>query len=353
MIERFLPKRGNYMDQGNSQLVIRDVPIGIWLLGLLFAGVGIAICLTNGPPLLLGLLFVAVGLGLLLFISASTITADRMTRTLKLVQRSVLRQSRKEMPFSDIAGINVQRRRTSGKGGPTYQLTLLRANGEVVPFASYSSSGWKSKEKKAVRLREFIGIQDNQTPPGILPPELARGSQLHETAGVHWQIQPMTTYSANAPTGGRWHSPDFKTPGTFLFLAQKAEGQSSSGFLASLGSMFIRQALSIHGFQPEDTPGLDRASTLGPLDPALESHFMAYTNSPEAAQRLLNSKVVAQLAAWAGRYPLKQFQSGSNYCQLVVLFGPTGVYAIVMHMLQPSQAHELVALGVALVKETR
>jgi hypothetical protein len=341
------------MQQNDPQLVIRDVPIFQWVFGILFAGVGTLVINQGGPPVFGGI-FAAIGVGFLLFSSVLTITADRMTRTLKLDHRSAVRHTWKQVPFDEIDGINVERRVGGGKRGFTYQLTLLRKDGQVIRFRSSSSSGWKGKERRAGQLREFLGIQDsNRIPAGILPADLARAAEIHETNGVHWRIQPMFTASSSAPTGARWHSPDFKTPGIFLFVAQKAEGQPSGGFLASLGSMFIRQALSLHGFSPEDTPGLERAVTLAPLEPALERHFMAYTNSPSVAHQLLNSRVAAQLANWAARYPLKQLQGGSRCGQLMTLFGPNGVYLATLSLLQPNQAHEIVSLGVELVKSCR
>jgi hypothetical protein len=336
------------MQQNDSELVIRDVPIFQWVFGILFAGVGTLIISQGGPPFFGGI-FEAIGVGFLIFSNILTITASRITQTLKLDYRSALRHTWKQVPFSEIAGINVERK-AGTKGGYTYRLTLLRKDGEVIPFRSSSSSGWKGKERRASQLREFLGIQEsNSLPAGILPAELSRAAEIHETNGVHWQIQPMYTASSSAPTGAHWHSPDFKMPGIFLFVAQKVEGQPSQGFLASLGSMFIRQALSLHGFSPEDTPGLKQAVPLAPLEPALERHFMAYTNSPSSAQQLLNSRVAAQLSDWAARYPLKQLQKGS-YGQLMTLFGPNGVYLATLNLLEPNQAHELASLGVELVK---
>jgi hypothetical protein len=291
--------------------------------------------------------------GFLLFGSVLTITANRTTRTLKLDYRAALRHTWKQVPFNEIAGINVERR-ANAKRGFTYRLTLLQEDGQVIPFRSSSSSGWKMKERRAGQLREFLGIQhSNRTPAGILPAELSQAAEIHETNGVHWRIQPMYTASSSTPSGVRWHSPDFNTPGIFLFVTQKAEGQPSRGFLASMSSLFIRQALSLHGFSPADTPGLEQAAALAPLEPAFESHFMAYTNSPSSAHQLLNSRVAAQLADWARRYPLKQLQSGSGSGQLMTLFGPNGVYLATLNLLQPKQAHEIVSLGVELVKNAR
>ena len=162
-----------------------------------------------------------------------------------------------------------------------------------------------------------------------------------ETDGVHWEIQPTGA--------GRWHSPDFKTPGVFLCLAQKAEGQASGGLLASMGAMIFKKLLSSR-FQPDDAPGLDHAVSFGPLDPALESHFMAFTNAPDAARRLLNSSLATLLSDWARRYPIQQLRQSSAFGSLTVLFGPTGVYLAPTELLQPSQVNELAALGTAVVK---
>jgi len=80
---------------------------------------------------------------------------------------------------------------------------------------------------------------------------------------------------------------------------------------------------------------------------------MAYTSFPAAAHELLNAKVAALLADWAARYPLNPSQRKAGNGQLMTLFGPTGVYLATLNLLQPSQAHELVAMGVELVKSQR
>lgn len=337
------------MQQNDSQLVIREVPIIQWVLGVLFAGTG-TLVITQGGPLVFGGIFAVVGVGFLLFSNVLTITADRLTRALSIDCRSAWRRASKQVPFDEIDGINVERS-TAPKRGIIYRLTLLRKDGEVIPFRTYGSSGWQGKEARAVQLREFLEIQDsNRSPAGVLPEELARAAEVHETNGVHWRIQPMYTASSSAPSGARWHSPDFKTSGVFLFVAQKAEGQSSQGFLASLGSMFIRQALSLHGFSPEDTPGLEQAVPLAPLEPTLDRHFMVYTNALAPAHRLLNPRAAEQLVDWARRYPLKPAQRGMGNGQLMTLFGPSGVCLATLNLSRPDQAHELVSLGVELVK---
>lgn len=323
------------MNRNDSQLVLHDIPIFLWVSSLILAGVGAFIIYKGVRAPAMGLIFVAIGLSALLFSSALTITADRITRTLKLEYRSALRHTLKQVPFDEIDSFNVERSVSRTRG--TYRVVVTRKDGQVIPFRLYFSSGSRGKERQAGQLRDFIGVQAPQS----------HVAEIQETSGVRWQIQPM---AVGGSTGVRWHSPDFKTQGVFLFVAQKAQGQNTGGLLASLGSMFFRQSLSMCGFQADDTPGLDQAATLAPLDPALEPHFMAFTNDPASARQMLNSRAVMPLADWAGRYPLKQFQKGSRFSQLVMLFGPNGVYLVTLNPLQPDQVKELATLGAELVK---
>lgn len=343
------------MNNYDSKLVLRETPFVLWFIALIFAGVGLLMAFEGGAPLVFPLIFIGIGGTLIVTASIVTITADRMTRMLTMEARSILRRKLIEVPFDDIIGINVERSISSGRGARyTYQLKLLRRDGQIVPLQQYSSSGFKRKDKMAIRLREFLGIQDsNRVPSGMIPMELAQFADIHETEGIHWQLQPLMTHGSAAPTGARWLTPDLKTSGIFLFVAQKGEGQSSTGFLAALGKMFLRQAFSAHGFGLEDAPGLDGAVTLQPLDPAIENDFMAYTNSPDAARPLLNSAVVGQMAKWSGRFPLKTAQGGGRYSQLMVLFGPNGVSVATNHLLEPGQIYELISLGVELVKSQK
>src|SRR5690348_13253284 len=128
------------MDNNDSQLVIRDTPIGLWLFGAVFAGMGAFFFFQAGRQAVFTLIFVAIGLGVLLFSSALTITADRLTRTLSLEYRSVLRHNIKQIPFDEIASISVERRtsRNKGRTSYTYRVVLTRKDGQVIPFRSYA-----------------------------------------------------------------------------------------------------------------------------------------------------------------------------------------------------------------------
>jgi hypothetical protein len=64
------------MNRDDSQLVLHDVPILLWLFGLIFAGVGTAIILEGGPPPVVALILFGIGLGFLLFTSVHLVTLN-------------------------------------------------------------------------------------------------------------------------------------------------------------------------------------------------------------------------------------------------------------------------------------
>ena len=342
------------MDDYNLYLVLREYPFGSWFLGILLTAAGGLMLLSTGGMRIMALFF--IGIGLLSFLTANivTVAGDKTTRMLKLESRSMVRHISTEISFDEIIGVNIERAIRSGRGHRFYRVALLKKDGQVVPIQSQNSGGGRKKEKWVIKLREFLGIQDtNRTPSGMIPMELSKYTEIRETDGVLWKLQPLTALNALSPTGVRWISADFKTSGVFLFIAQKGESQSSSGFMASIGKLFLRQLFLAHGFQPDDAPGLEGAATVETLDPTINDLFIAYTNSTELARPLLNSATTMQLLKWAAHYPLKQFQSGGRYSQLIVLFGPNGVSVATNHLLESSQTYELISLGAALVKSQK
>jgi hypothetical protein len=242
---------------------------------------------------------------------------------------------------------------------------LVKQDGSIIPFRNYYSSDFLLKQRRAEKLRTFIGLAEaiDETPIGILraAPQIAQpvierqqealtgnNQQIRETNGVHWQLQSVAMGAAPVT---RWFSPDFKMENGFLYLAQKMAGQQSvgGGFLASIGKTLFRTSMSLYGFTADDTPGMDNADTLTPLDANLEPHFTAFTNDRSAAQQILNPCVAMPLRNWAERYPLRQLQQG-RFGQLIILYSPKGVYIATLNLLQPDQVDEIAALGVELVK---
>jgi len=178
------------MNSSDSRLVLRDIPILNFFFGLVFAAFGGYVIYQSGPVIML--LFLAIGLAFLLFSSVLTITADRITRTLKLEYRAALRHSRKEFSFDEIAGISIQIVRGS-RGSKNFRVVLKGKDGQLIPFRSSSSTGSRGKERLADKFRDFIGVPGfDSSPAGMTYAALASYTgQSQETDGVQWIIQPI------------------------------------------------------------------------------------------------------------------------------------------------------------------
>jgi hypothetical protein len=364
------------MNTQNSRLVFRDYPLFNWVVGVFFLALGASYI----PYLLKGtsaastiITIVELGIGLFLILTGSIVAvkADRTTQVLTIGSRSILSGSNKEILFANIDAVQLEmsstRSRSSRRSDPTYRIVVICKDGQTIPFHSYYSSGTGSKMKEVEKLRAFLGVGGSDPGFGIRA-ALQYGSQIaqqgyqkqqetltgseaeeHLTDGIHWKVQ--TVAFGGSPVT-RWFSPDFQMPGGFLYLAQKVEGQGSSGggLLDGLSKMLFQQSMSFYGFGGEDTPGAANAEALAPLDPGLEPYFTAYTSDAGTARQIVNPWVVAPLADWATRYPLKKLQGRGVFGQLAVMFSPRGVYVASMGTMIPEAVDEMTNLGVALTK---
>jgi hypothetical protein len=351
-----------------DKLTIRDYPFSLWLMGIVLLGMTVFLLTKSALPTagITGFL----GLLALLLPTALTVSADKSARILTLRYGLIIPRSVKQIPFDEINAIRVDSSTTrdtdhSTRRNTNYRLELVKKDGTKLPFRSYYSGDFFLKQRRAEKLRAFIGLAEtvDETPVGILRamPQIVQpafekqqealtgdNQQIRETNGVHWELQSVTMGAAPVT---RWFSPDCKMDDGFLYLAQKLVGQQSSGggFLASIGKTLFRTSISLYGFKPDDTPGLDNADTISPLDASLEPHFTAFTNNPIAARQILNPWTAMPLRSWAERYPMRQLQQG-RFGQLIVLYSPSGVYIATLNLLQPDQVDEMAALGVELVK---
>jgi hypothetical protein len=283
---------------------------------------------------------------------------------LTLTYQSLLRRRINEVPLRDVKAIHLERSRShSTRGSSTvYRVVLELADGASLPLRSYSSSGRAGKTRMAERLRVFLGLEaiDDDTTWGSLNKvtqvvqgemqrqmDAAAGEQV--TDGIHWSIQALKW----GPSGvTRWFSPDFQTPGGFVFLAQKPEGQNvlSGGLFEKLGKALTPQVLQIYGFTAEDTPGLENAGALADLDPRVAAHFSGMASDRGTAMRILNTYATEALADWGRRYPVKQLQRAPIFQQLVILFSPRGVFVTAFGNIIEEAVDEVRDLGVKLVK---
>jgi hypothetical protein len=351
------------MDTQNNMLTIREYPLGEWGFGILmFAIAGFTAVGARGD-LSISLIAGAAGVLFILFAAVLVVQADRVNGTLTIRRRSVLRGYVREIPVAIIAAIQLEAARGSSS---SYRIVVITKDNEVIPLRTAYSSGTTSKNARARKLREFLGVggedmglggmfqrATSMAQQGFQEQQEALSGQAvlteHVTEGVHWKTQTVA-FGGTAVT--RWFSPDQQCPGGFVFLAQKVVGSPAvaGGLLGGMNKIFYHEIIGMYGFGSADTPGLESAMLLASFDPQLDPHFTVFTSDPQAAQQYLAWSVPA-LVDWANRYPLRQLQSTRElFGQLVVMICPGGTYVASMGNMIPEAVQELTDLGVALVK---
>lgn len=352
-----------------QELKLTERPILSWLVGL--AGIawgGYAFVTTLPQFNFNAVLALIIGVLITVFNYGLTVTADKGSGMLTLDYRSVFLHSVREIPLRDIQSIRVDsstsQGRKRGSRNTSYRVEAVLKNNERIPFRSYYSGNFIKYQDWANKLRAFLDLGEalDETPMGVIRAASRLGSdaariqqeaftgpnaEMRATHGVNWQVQ---TFGMGASPGARWFSPDFKTQSGFLFLAQKVAGQSSTGFLASLGKSLFKQSISLFGFSSSDTPNLAAADQYASLSPGLDRHFSAFTSNPAEAGQILNPWTQTPLAAWGERYPLQQFQSNARFTQIVILFSPNGIHIATLGVLPPDKLDEITQLGVELVR---
>ncbi len=340
-----------------SSIVLRDYPLTLWLIGLLFAGGAGYYYMVSGQNWALALSLVIVVLTILLP-SVVTVQVDRYAGTLTIRWSSLLRRKTRQVPLRDIQNVQVQSSVSYDEDGKsvTYRVVFVLNNGEVLPLRSTYSSGYLAKEAKAHRLRELLGLesknlfeQAQQQAEELFHEEQASTPGIPQseqvTQSVHWRVE---TKAFGGTPITRWHSQDYTFPDGFLFLAQKFPGQktATSGLMGALSKTLLQSSLKMYAFGAEEAPNAATATLLSPLPAGLEEHFTAFTTNASIARQVLNPWACNPLIQWTQRYPMKQ---GSQN-QLVVLFGATGLYLSVLGLANPEFLEELTYLGVDLVR---
>lgn len=353
------------MDNKSNQLVIRELPLFQWLFSLILFATCIFIYQSKPDQLTAPIVTGIIGLLILVSSPILVVTADRSSGMLTIRRVGLLQRFKREIPVSNILAIQLEHSLSSSDSSSSrrtsvYRIVVVTKTQEVVPFRNSYSSGQWTKETKAKKLREFLGVGgEDMSLDGMFKTassqavtqfkqeqESITGSMETEqvTDGVRWKLETRAT--GGTPVS-LWISPDIQWEGNFLYLTQKMQGQGTqSGLMSMVGKMLFRTSLSFYGFAADLTPGLDSAEILTPLDAQLEPHFMAFTSDPAGARQALNPWTTLPLAKWAEKYPLKQ----GNTNQMAVLFSPQGIHLAMMGLVNPEFLQELTALGVELVK---
>lgn len=342
-------------------LVIKESPRILWLICGMLAIFGLFILFIPGTlagglvSALILLTFSAAGL---MLSSENTIILDKNLNRFSLRRRYIWRTTTQEHPLDEILGFELEKHRDSD-GDRVYRITAVLKSGETVPFTSAYTSGRERKRQRVEQLNQWLGQPGYHSPQGRLgemdrepmdanPMDPLIPEQAGETDGVTWQVKKLQI--GDAPVV-RWFSPDYKFPEGFLLLAQKPEGMRlPGGLLGGLGRMFGQRALSLYGFSPDDSPGIERAAPLEPPEPRLEPYYINLTSNPMAARQALNPWVMPPLVAWADRNPLQQIGAAADQMQMVILFSPNGLYVAGVGVDTPDETEKLSNLGIELAR---
>jgi len=354
------------MDNQNSSLTFRQFPISNWILGILFLG----LAATNlfGQGLSIGstdfiFMVVEIVAGVFLILSGwiMIIDANRNTQLLTVRTIAMIHGSYKEIPFNDIAAIQLEMNPTNSsrqRGGLTCRIVAVRKNGEHVPMSFFFNVGNKGKEQMVEKLRACLNVKGDDAGMGNVfqvasqlagqqfqkEQEAVTSSEVeeHVTDGVHWTLE---TQAFGGMPVSRWHSPDFKSSGFFLYLVQKTPGERTSGGL--MAKTLYKTSMALFGFSGNLTPNERQAELLSPLDPQLENDFSAYTSNTNQAHQMLNPWTIEALAVWAQSHPPAKSNRGD---ELAVLYSPAGLYLATMGLTNPDFLDEVAKLGAELVK---
>lgn len=353
------------MNNNPNEYSFREYPIFIALFGLACVIGGFYIFFVHRAGWEAIAIGLAIGLLALLLASVLDVNANRLTRTLNISRRKLFRHYHRDIPFNEIASIQLGFHRDSDDGSRTYRIEIALKDGSVIPLRTSYSSGRSTKEKKAQALREFIGVGGADTSLGGMfktasqmmsqmanpqvqaEQELITGNQaqVHERNGVRWQLETLA--SGSIPIS-RWYSRDYVLPNHFLYLVQKMEGQKNlpdNKLMQAISEKLFAQSLKICGFTELDTPNIQNADPF-PLPSRLDTHFFAFTSNEPLARQILNNRVMLPLADWAIKHPFRQDSSD----QLAILFGPNGLYLTVPGYINTEYLEKLADLGAKLVR---
>jgi hypothetical protein len=354
------------MNNDPNQYSFREYPVPGLVFGLLFILGGFYLYWKDGQWILLA---IASGVTLLIILLSTVLTvhADRLTGTLNISRRGLLRNYHREIYLHEIQSVQLGTSVShdeEGSTSTTYRVEIHLKDGSVVPLRSSYSSGRMWKERKAKAFREFIGVDAGPAPGGILdflspkaPSQSeaesvvsdGRQAEMQVTQGIRWRGQSL---SSRAFPISRWLTPDCTLPDHFLCLAQMPKGQKSNKLLQSMFEKFRAPSVlaRMYGFSKSDAPNIEHAETVS-LDGRLSSHFTAYTSDEQITRPILAAWERTSLSAWAEKYPVRQGftrdeQAAPN--QLVVLLGPNGLYLAVSSRIEADRLEEFVNLGVEL-----
>ena len=148
----------------NVQIVFKDYPLILWLMGVLFLFVGAAFPFGHDAEGVQARVLMLLGGGLFIaFPCILIVTVDRTRGMLNLRYRSLIRGSAKAYPLSEVCFVTVAEDR---EGERMYRLELILWSGQVVPLRTFYSVGKGHHERRARRLRSELRVGGEVSGPG-------------------------------------------------------------------------------------------------------------------------------------------------------------------------------------------
>ena len=367
---------------------IRDVPFLWWITGAILLSIGtmllrasfalitseewasVFFVLVAGS----GIVLIVFGLGMVVSVPVITIRIDRMSQTLELSSRSLLKSQLKKFQLQDIASVDAEQ--SEDTDGRAYRLVITERDGTVTPLRPHYGP-WNRKLQR--RLWEIVGVRGAIGSPrsltGVISiltgqDEMAIQAMQHRQKLVTKSCEYVSE-SADVPSGihtvgiggmpvTQWFSPNFKMQGAFLFIAQKSTSTSLMNRLCSrgmLGKKVLLASMATHGLSDIDAPGKLNAQVIDV--PGLEPHFACIASDEPESRRILNRSLLRTLVDWAERHPIRGIRNvpvgyritdSRDLGQLAVLLGPKGVYVITAGTLSPEPLAELGDIGMTLIE---
>lgn len=116
----------------------------------------------TGSALLFMGIFSGSGLAMIVFLGRiTTCQLDKLSGQFTLKRRGILNQTAIEHPLHHIQGIRILQSNSSDS--TTYQLNFVLTSGELVPFETSYSSGYRKKESTAQTIRTFLGLEQSES----------------------------------------------------------------------------------------------------------------------------------------------------------------------------------------------
>jgi uncharacterized protein DUF3592 len=150
-----------------TELIIRDsalVPRAVGAFLALIGAFAIFIGLTQDPdgrvgvtPIVVGSFIVLGGALLMVLPRRKTFAFSRAERVFIIAKERFGRVEREVIPLDRVSDVTVEE--SSGDDGNTYRIALTLADQRRIPFTSYYTSGFASKQAIAELMREFLRME--------------------------------------------------------------------------------------------------------------------------------------------------------------------------------------------------